>query len=601
VWRSAARYSGDRDKWSWGGRDGRNAISDAEQLLCLMYPASELRSFRLDSPDETADDVLAALRPLGDRLEIPKLLVDKIGDYMSSYVSESGRPIFAGGSYFTSADPAMELTEKQRELDVVDSFSTSISLALFTLGFLKVFSRSVHRPALRKKITDLEAATSNRLTAAMIGLLRSFAVNVFPADSPYGEALCRTINQSGRSDRVVLAELSRRLDKVRSSMRDATLGLSQDERLDNENMLFECGWSWGIVRGAPVVPTQEQVGEQPEGVAVGLPYLYFSVGALDGIADLFSERSRVLGLLNAEQLRLGQALQLRWDLTRQYWSTVARFGGEKWPLEDVPWRTTDQEQSPYFSLLVTSFVFQDLLAGLATDDDLTRTVAVLEELAVRGRVNRRIVPGEDVARDLHVAGVRLDLDGAGDLGPPMTWLATDFTAQLLKRAVKAAGLSRNSVARDKLLTVANDALAQMWRRRIRTGPAAGLWDDPSEMFPEVTRDKRRPSWYMTERAVEGLVLAAQMVDQPPIRSNALIDHAAKLLGEADHLFSQYELETVQNGDHPASEGVARIETRLTRARRLLYERPGTANALAMSVLQELDELQVARADAARSM
>jgi hypothetical protein len=325
--------------------------------------------------------------------------------------------------------------------------------------------------------------------------------------------------------------------------------------------------------------------------------LYFSVGALDGIADLFSERSRVLGLLNAEQQRLAGALQLRWVLTRQYWSTVARFGDERWPLEDIPWRTTDGAQSPYFSLLVTSVVLQDLVAGLATDDDLTRTVSVLEELSIRGRINRRIVTG-DMAFDLHVAGVSFGLEGAGDLGPPMTWLATDFTAQLFKRAVRAAGLSRNAHARDRLLAVGNDALGHLWRRRIRTGVAAGLWDDPNELFPENTRDLRKPSWYMTERAIEGLVVGAQMVNQPPIRSSMLIDQGARLLAEADHLFSQYELATARNGA-ATSDGVARIETRLARARQLLFEQPGTANSLAMEVLRELDELEVARADAAR--
>ena len=44
---------------------------------------------------------------------------------------------------------------------------------------------------------------------------------------------------------------------------------------------------------------------------------------MDGIQDLFSERTRILGLLDEEQQRLAQALQLRSDLTRQFWSRIA--------------------------------------------------------------------------------------------------------------------------------------------------------------------------------------------------------------------------------------------------------------------------------------
>src|SRR5437588_6421850 len=209
VWRAVARFSRrDKEKpWSWGGREQRNSISDAEQLLCLMYPAAEIGAFRLDAPDETADDVLDALKVLGDRKEIPRLLIDAVGEYMAEYRTDTGKPVFAGGSYFRALDPNEELTDKQRELDVVDSFATSISLALATLGFLRVFSRSVRREELRKKIAELEPATSVRLTAAMVGLLRSFAVNLFKLDSPEGRALLRTLNQTGQTDRAVVAEL----------------------------------------------------------------------------------------------------------------------------------------------------------------------------------------------------------------------------------------------------------------------------------------------------------------------------------------------------------------------------------------------------------
>lgn len=600
VWRAVAKFSRrDGGWWTWGGRDESNSISDAEQLLCLMYPAAEVSNFKLDAPDETADDVLGALRSLGDSVEIPKLMIDVISSYMANYVSPEGTPIFAGGSYFEPRDEGAELTQEQRGFDVVDSFATSIALALSTLGFLRVFSRSVRRNELKEKIAELEAVTSTRLTAALVGLLRSFSVNVFEPDSPGGKALCRTLNQSGLPDRVVLADFNKRLRPLRASLRDAVLGLSQDEALDNENMLFECGWSWGVVEGAPIVETPEPIGKQPEGVALGAPFLYFTVVALDAIAELDSERVRVLGLLNSEQQRLAQALKLRWELSLGYWSTVARFGTGGWPLEDIPWRTTDEEESDYFSLLVTAVVLLDLLARRATDDDLTRTVAVLEELAVRGRINRRAVKG-DPAIGLHTPGVRLELFGGEQVGPPMAWMVADFAALLMKRSVRAAGLSRNTGARDRLLAVAEDALGHLWRRRIKDGPAAGLWDDPSELLPGVHLDEKRPSWYLTERVVECLVMAARTVGQSPIRSSQLIELTTDMLGEADHLFSQDQLNAAEDDGSVMQTSLHRIEATLQRAKSLLYSRPGTAYALVAEVLRELDEFAVARQDAARS-
>jgi hypothetical protein len=599
VWQAVARFSSLEGKWQWGGRNGSNSISDAEQLLCLMYPAAEVGIFRLDKPDETNEDVLEALRPLGDSVGIPKLLIDVISEYMDRY-AEGGTPSFAGGSYFRTRDPDAELDERQRSLDVVDSFATSISLALATLGFLKVFGRAVRQERLLAKIAHLEEITSKRLTAAMVGLLRSFAVNVFEPDSVEGRVLIRTLNQSAQPDRAVLAALRKRLQGVRASLREFTLGLSQDDALDNENMLFECGWSWGVVQGAPTIDLEQDIGPQRVGVAQNAPYLYFTVVALDGIADLFSERSRVLGLLDQEQQSLAQALQLRWDLTMDYWSAVARFGTGRWPLEDIPWRTTDDEESDYFSLLVTAVVLQELLARRATDDDLTRTVGVLEELAVRGRINRRVMRG-DPAMGLHAPGVLIELGSDEQSGPGMAWVVADFAVLLLKRSVRAAGLSRNTAARDRLLKVAEDALGHMWRRRLADGPATGLWDDPTEVFPGAVVDRDRPSWYMTERLVECLVMAARTTEAQPIRSAELIDVTTNLLGEADHLFSQYQMEASEDSGTAVNSSLRRIESRLQRSRRILYERPGTAMALVLDVLTELDEFTVARQDAARGM
>lgn len=272
IWRAVVRSSFPDGVWVWGGRAGRNSISDAEQLLCLLEPATELTSFKLDLPDETAEDVLAALELLGDSIEVPKRLVDIIVDFLTTYTDASGTPTFGGGSYFAVRD-GREPEPAQRALDVVDSYSVSVRLSLATIGFARVFQRVVTRPELREKVERAEAMANTRLTAAMIGLLRSFSINVFDARSKEGDNLCRMLNQGRPPTGQMIDDLRGELREVSAGLRDLTLGQGQVSELDNENKFFECGWSWGVIEGAPEVPTNADVGRQPAGVAQFAPYL----------------------------------------------------------------------------------------------------------------------------------------------------------------------------------------------------------------------------------------------------------------------------------------------------------------------------------------
>ncbi len=573
-----------------------NSVSDAERLLCLLYPATEVPALRLDVPDETAEDVLTALRKLGDSVEIPRALLDSMAGFMDRHTVE-GAPSFAAGDYFSAYEPGLEPTPEQRALGVVDSYSLSITLGLAILGFLKVFSRGLTRPELQRRAAELEAATSVRLSAAMVALLRSFTVSAFEVDSEEGRSLCDMINRSGAPNRTVVQRLQRRLRPLRATVRDYfTIGLTSTEDLANENLLFECGWSWGIVENAPAITTSEPVGEQPQGVAQAAPYLYFTVVALDGIADLFSERTLTLGLLNEEQQRLALALRLRWELTQQYWSALARFEDQSWPLENIPWRTTDQKESLYFSLLVTSILVQDLVRRRATDDDLARTVAVLEELAVRSKTTRRMVP-HDAALDLHTPGVQLTLLGSERLGPLMQWSVADFSAQLLKRSVQLSGLSRNISSHDRLVRLAESVMDHLWQRRIAGGSGARLWDDLGRVTPDPVPQGDLLSWSITERMVESLVAASNMIGQTPIRSGRLIEVATDLLSEADHLLDKEMMDAAGGAFVSVRNMLRQAEASLQRARRLLRDRPGTSCALALQVLTSLDELAAARISA----
>jgi hypothetical protein len=594
TWRAVARSAHPDRTWIWGGDHERNSISDAEQLLCLMAPATKIDSFKLDLPDETAEDVLAALGSLGDSVELPRLLMRVLADYLRAYVDDGGRPVFSGGSYFISSDSAAEPTAAQRDLDVVDSYSTSVQLMLATIGFLRVFRGVITRDELRREVDEVEAMASERLTAAMIGLLRSFTVHVFDVNSVEGRGLCRTVNQRGLSQRRVVEELHRELRDVNAGLRDLTVGIDANADLDNPNRLFECGWSWGVVKGAPVVDTTGPTWQQPEGVAHPAPYLYFTAVALDGIQDLFTERTRLLGLLNEEQHRLARTLQIRWDLTQRYWSKIASFGEGRWPLEDIPWRTVDELESDYFTLLVASIMVQALSERPAADADLSRVGRVLDDLASRARITRRAF-ANDPAIPLHSPGVPVAMEGSEVAdGPQLSWLVADFSPQLLRRTIRVAGLLRTVERRGPLLELADSIWDHLALRRHRDS-ACQLWDQPAEIYSEIKPDRPQPSWSYTRRVVEALVAAAGYVASPPLRGPRSMSLAGDQLAEAEHLFDQEMLVASADAAPALAAVLQTARTTLRRAREILPDRPATALVLANDVLRELERLAAARA------
>jgi hypothetical protein len=84
IWRATVDYSYRDKKWIWGGRSGSNSISDAEQLLTIMYPATAVETLKVDSIDQTADDVRDYLRSLGNEIDIPRRLADFAHGYLTT-------------------------------------------------------------------------------------------------------------------------------------------------------------------------------------------------------------------------------------------------------------------------------------------------------------------------------------------------------------------------------------------------------------------------------------------------------------------------------------------------------------------------------------
>jgi hypothetical protein len=603
LWRATIDYCYPKGEWIWGGLVERNSVSDAEQLLTILYPATVIQSLAVGAVDQTSDDVLDYLRSLGNALDIPRRLIEFIGDYMRTYLID-GTPDFSGGTYFQPGDDeAAKVAAAQQGLHVVDSYSMSLTLCLSTLDFVRVYRQGVRSARMQEQVQELETLCRQRLSAAMVGLLRSFTINTFDPADPSGRAMCTMVNQTGLATEIVVGDLLAELADIRASIaQEVELGVGQvADELENRGRLFECGWSWGVVDGAPEVPYTGDIGTQPTGVAEARPYLYFTVAALDGIQDLFSERTRLLGLLDVEQQRLARALQLRWDVTQQFWAKIATLGGGRWPIEDLPWTTTDGSESDYYSVLLTSIVIEDAGAGKLVSADADRIGRLLERLAERGRITYRPTAG-DPAVALHVPGVRLRLIGSEKVaeGPRLQWTVPSYSSLILKRLLRVAQLLDDNAARVRTLDLADQIWRHIERRRITAPGGRGLWDEPTQVFTGLPADPGgRPSWHQTERVMEALVAAANVTESSTTAAVDLLDSARQLLAEAEHLFDQERLRGTNDTGEQMRESFQVVGAKLRRARELLLDRPGTASVLAGDVLRELDMIDVARQDTAR--
>lgn len=176
----------------------------------------------------------------------------------------------------------------------------------------------------------------------------------------------------------------------------------------------------------------------------------------------------------------------------------------------------------------------------------------------------------------------------------------DFSAQLLKRTIQLSTLSRAIPTRDRLLRLGEHCLDHLWRRRLRTGRGEQLWDDVGAVFPQAgARPGGAVSWSITERMVECMVAGRLLYQQPPLPSANLTSTAHALLSEAGQLFGRELMEPFAAADGTRSTALRSIEVTLRRARQIADLQPGTACALALGVLSDLDVMAVARRSASR--
>lgn len=604
TWRSMAQYSYRGRTWHWGGAVESNSISDAEQLLCLLQPAVLMPQLRLEIPNNTSEDALEALRNFGDSVQIPQVIIAALEDYVTRYTKPDGVPDFSGGSYCVPESVRDELTPEQRGIDVLASYAVSVNLCLAALGFISVYGESSARGAWRRRVAALDGRIRFRLTAALTGLMRGFTMNALAVDEDEGKALIRMINQGGSPVRAVVAEFNEQMKTVRGRLGEARLGVTKAEDLDNPNVLFEVGWTWGVAADAPSFKLEpdeppEITGVQQKGYALSKPYLYFTLVALDAIEQLGDERTRVLGLLDDRQERLANALLTRRELTQLYWSRLARFGRERWPLEDLPWQTVDEQESDYFSLLVCAVLIQDLRRREANEDDLRRLEPLLSELANRARITRRPLRA-DPAIAMHSPGISVSLEGSELLGPPMAWRVSDFSPLLLKRTMQVAALTSDSASRDRLMELATGVWGHMAARRISKGEGTGLWDAPSGVYQGIVDFSLEPAWYTTYRVTDALVTASITQSSRPTRNPSLSATASALVSEAEYLLNQ-ELMSTESSNTPLQRSLQELRNSVVRARGMVENQPSTAIALALNAVTQLDKIDLSRADARQGL
>jgi predicted nucleic acid-binding Zn-ribbon protein len=509
IWAAACAHTMRSGKWTWGDAAGSNSVTDACQLLCFLDPATALPELRLEVPGNVTLEAGVALARFGGAAQTPRVLISALEEYLDRYTRPDGSGDFSGGSSLIPLDQEQRLPKELLEQDVGPSFAVSVRLCLAAMGFLDEYLNFLpQRSALVPWAARVREALSVRLTGALVGLLRGFTLNPMTLGSYEGRGLMRLLNQDGLPEHQVLAMFTERMTTVRGRLGEARLGVERAAELDDPQLLFEIGWTWGIASDAPTVELVafgEQIGEQSAGLAVSRPVLYCTTQATEAIENLFSERAMALGVLNPDQERLASALRTRRDLTQKYWSRLARCG-ESWPLEDIPWNTVDGEESDYFSLLVCALVIQEFQQRNVDQYDMRRLEPLMSELADRARIIHR-PQGSDLAVSMHAPGMLILMDTDVPVQTRFGWRAADFAPVLLKCAARLAMIADDPAVRDKLVDLATGIWNHLQDRLITAEFGLCIWDNPSRVFPSLSPTDGAVSWPLTSQIVDALVTA----------------------------------------------------------------------------------------------
>lgn len=641
---AAGRDAGDP---IWGddviGDERRNAIADAEMLLSFLAPTFQIDSFSLATIDRVPDRGLAlALEQLSKREAgsaksghpvVGSAIKNFVERRIHSFVSLPLEEAFSPGIYVSERD-GNSGGDAVSALKVVDAYTLTISVCVQAMYLLTTWiNHEEHAPSpevgevgrtVRAQLIETRQRCSDRLTHALLGLIRSFTVKSYDTQvgpgAPGGYASSREWERKnarawpngeefGWSSRT-LATVRRRLG---ARPEYSTL-------LRGDDIPFACGFSWGptsdefwgddqMVEAERTHPTFRE-GETPVW-AVDAPYLYFTITAIEGVADLLATKVRSANILTRDQSYLAAQLGFLVENTTLYWRALAfaprvkaKQGedAEGWYLERLPWRTADGDRDDYYSLYVIGLILgaREQLLNAA---ELGRITRLLEELAQRTRITRSpYVFGEmdaaDPALRIHHPGKPLELDTADDDVGAATyvWRVDDFAPKLMKLAGVAAQRADDLALRRRALKLADEVWEKnLKHRRFGKYVRGSVWDAPlrpyvvspelwdghdadeESTFAAVGLDpaglEERYSWHITQRVAEALVAVTRGQE----RSTTSGDHMRVI--------------TEEILDSLAERGAAvdAYRTQLSEAEdRLRAEEPSRALQEALAVLTEVE-------------
>ena len=597
--------------------EGRNSIMDAEAILCLLLPQGTVPSFDLRSGFKSRGLGIDTLnseygrRADGElKTEAANLICTIARDFLESN-SDDGRPIFSANSYVVATEGCPD-EFKGGSIDIVDSFTLSVSACLqilYLLGPNGWGNEGNTKPAIAADCESICDLAHRRLTAALVGLCNSFAYYEVPRDDWEDATGIMWPSEDDTIDRI----------RNRLSVLDITV---------NPDRAFECGWSWGVHREAKGLPGSLATSlivhddlSPANSIADPLPYLYFTLNALEGIPDLFETWVRTEELLTPTELALAARLENLSDLANRYWGALAfaqsKVSRGSWAIEAMPWRTADGSVSLQWSLYVYSIALNEHRAGRRATRrvDVERLIGVIDELAQRGRMNRPLVkndvPSEilevlsaqdrermirDPALALHSPGITLGLyDHEGSR--TFDFLIYDYAPQLLKRAAILLSETPELDLRERL----RGLIDKIWdgHLNLRSSEADTRnfhkhWDYPLHAYPDSmsgpatgeqrddgTQRERVASWYLTERVVEGLVAMSRADTTRHRRSDSTINAFIQEL--SDHLTYDLEEEIRKSG----SEERERLEHLRSEVSRVRNE---TLSSSVSSILRSLLEV-----------
>ena len=598
------------DERVWGDarnpdEPGANCILDSEILL-IFLSVIKLPDFHFDSrsyADEDVSDDGTVYRVLKEAY--PKLTYTEWNErvrevlqvYFERNTAEDGTPTFSSDSYLKAR---LGVDAQKSGIETVDAYSFSLTVSLYVK---ELADRLMQTDREKKAWARIGELASTRISASMRGLLASFAVLEMPTDIwEKNSGLRWPENEAAGNPRA-----DKRLTGVRKRLDAMGYEPQRHGQFSNAKKdAFEIGWSWGPLH-VDAIKTQDasltKWAKSLSLTAERAPYLYFTINALDGIADLKDTGAESGGVLNSEQLAMAATLRAMADMTSDYWLAVTTVDDDEgpggWAIETIPWKTSDAAASPYWNLFLAR---QILLFGNLTEKDIARFATLAERLGEAARITTPPYPPEtdSAVESIHFPGLAVNLiaeEFAGEEGVCVfEWSSFDFAPQLLKLVAQLVAKTSDPSTQQRLYRLSN----RIWRHleaRVIRGLGGACWDNMLDVFEEMEtpafdEDNVRAklalpfrkedgvnSWYMTERVVEALISMASAEDSKP-KPSAELQRLATLLSQE----VQWHITSKTKNAQRKME----LREQLRRTEDLIEDSPGEALARLFKIIREVD-------------